>query len=131
MFGKRPSKKQISQPVKNQTGFGMTYFHFFRSLFSRAVSDSYQPASAAEGRLTGRNTDNGFGAEVVQRDSTVYASGGNKEERSAAASPGEVRKEPKNATAEISVDDSRRGSFRKCGSPGDLRYLFIGAVIAI
>ena len=49
----------------------MTYFHFFRSLFSRAVSDSYQPASAAEGRLTGRNTDNGFGAEVVQRDSTA------------------------------------------------------------
>jgi hypothetical protein len=71
LFAKRARKKQIPHPVKNQTGFGMTHFHSFRSPFSRAVGDSYQPASAAEGRLTRCNTDNGFGAEVVQRDSTV------------------------------------------------------------
>jgi hypothetical protein len=61
LFAKRPRKKQIPHPVKNQTGFGTTCFHFFRSLFRRAVSNSYQPASVAEGRLTGRNTNNDFG----------------------------------------------------------------------
>jgi hypothetical protein len=32
LFAKRPRKKQIPHLVKNQTGFGMTYFHFFRAL---------------------------------------------------------------------------------------------------
>src|ERR1700720_3741235 len=32
--------KQIPHPVKNRTGFGMTYFHFFRTLFSRAATDA-------------------------------------------------------------------------------------------
>jgi hypothetical protein len=29
LFAKRPRKKQIPHPVKNQTGFEMTYFLFF------------------------------------------------------------------------------------------------------
>jgi hypothetical protein len=32
LFAKRSRKKQIPHPVKNQTGFGMTYFHLFRTL---------------------------------------------------------------------------------------------------
>jgi hypothetical protein len=40
LFAKRPRKKQIPHPVKNQTGFGMTYFHFFRTLFSGAITDA-------------------------------------------------------------------------------------------
>jgi hypothetical protein len=42
LFAKRARKKQIPHPVKDQTGFGMTHFHFFRTLFSRAIKEFWK-----------------------------------------------------------------------------------------
>jgi hypothetical protein len=38
LFARKPRKKQIPNPVKNRTGFGMTYFNFIRTLLGHFTS---------------------------------------------------------------------------------------------